>query len=99
MHAPREAHAHAPGLPRDAGEDADTRMAKAAQKRGVHLTSVSRPLRPEDFADFEYMVGMDPKNMDAMQVRTGVVQRAHEIRGVCECASAPRGTPFAVLGK
>ena len=44
-------------------------MRKTAKKRGVHLTSVSRPLKPQDFRDFQYIVGMDPKNMDAMQVR------------------------------
>jgi hypothetical protein len=31
------------------GDDADPRMKEVASKRGVQLTSISRPLRPEDF--------------------------------------------------
>ena len=31
------------------GDDADPRMKEVASKRGVQLTSISRPLKPEDF--------------------------------------------------
>ena len=44
-------------------------MTQAAKKRGVHLSSKSRPLKPEDLSKFEYIVGMDPKNLTAMTVR------------------------------
>ena len=44
-------------------------MTAAASKRGVILTSKSRPLRPEDLSTFDYIIGMDPKNLDAMRVR------------------------------
>eukprot|EP00892_Ulva_mutabilis_P011207 jgi/Ulvmu1/8459/UM043_0039.1 len=50
------------------GEDADPRMTKAASARGVKLTSKSRPLRPADLEEFDYIVGMDPKNILAMKV-------------------------------
>lgn len=43
-------------------------MTQAASRRGVKLTSKSRPLRPQDLSEFEYIVGMDPKNLKAMQV-------------------------------
>ena len=52
-----------------AGEDADARMTAAARKRGVILTSQSRPLRPADLERFDFIVGMDPKNLTAMRVR------------------------------
>lgn len=37
-------------------------MAAAAEKRDIHLTSKSRPLEPEDFAKFDYIIGMDYEN-------------------------------------
>jgi hypothetical protein len=53
-----------------AGDNADARMAQAAKKRGINLTSKSRPLRPQDLQRFDFIVGMDPMNLKAMQVRT-----------------------------
>ena len=44
-------------------------MTQAASKRGVKLTSKSRPLRPQDLSEYQYIVGMDPKNLAAMEVR------------------------------
>lgn len=44
------------------GHDADERMAAAAEKRDIHLTSKSRPLEPEDFSKFDYIIGMDYEN-------------------------------------
>jgi protein-tyrosine phosphatase len=43
-------------------------MTAAAIKRGVRLTSRSRPLRPEDFRRFQYVVGMDANNIRAILV-------------------------------
>lgn len=42
-------------------------MTAAAKQRGVILTSQSRPLRADDFSQFDYIIGMDPKNLRAMQ--------------------------------
>lgn len=44
------------------GHDADERMAAAAKKRDIHLTSKSRPLEPEDFDKFDFIIGMDYDN-------------------------------------
>lgn len=44
------------------GDDADERMTAAAKKRDIHLTSKSRPLQPEDFQKFDYIIGMDYEN-------------------------------------
>ncbi len=49
------------------GDDADERMTAAAQKRDVHLTSKSRPLEPEDFQKFDFIVGMDDENIKAIK--------------------------------
>ncbi|KIZ03283.1 protein-tyrosine phosphatase [Monoraphidium neglectum] len=48
------------------GDESDPRMTAAAIKRGVRLTSRSRPLRPEDFRRFQYVVGMDANNIRAI---------------------------------
>lgn len=46
------------------GEPADPRMKIHAKKRGIELTSVSRPVNPEtDFDYFDYIVAMDNDNL------------------------------------
>ena len=40
------------------GHESDRRMKAAAAKRGVCLTSLSRPLWPEDLHTFDYILGM-----------------------------------------
>ena len=54
------------------GDAADPRMTAAASKRGVRLTSRSRPLQPADFKRFKYIVGMDANNMRAILVRSAL---------------------------
>ena len=50
-----------------AGEPADRRMQEHAIKRNYDLTSISRQIIPEDFKDFDYVVGMDDDNMKNMK--------------------------------
>lgn len=50
-----------------AGEPADARMQKHAQKRNILLTSISRQIRSSDFEDFDYVIGMDDENMFNMK--------------------------------
>ncbi|KAF8060065.1 Zeaxanthin epoxidase [Scenedesmus sp. PABB004] len=45
------------------GDESDPRMKATAAKRGVVLTSTSRPLRPADLARFDHIVGMDARNV------------------------------------
>ena len=45
------------------GEPADTRMRRHAIKRGYVLDSISRPIRPWDFQDFDLIIGMDDRNV------------------------------------
>ncbi|XP_024528228.1 uncharacterized protein LOC9631047 [Selaginella moellendorffii] len=44
------------------GDPADARMKAAAIKRGVLLTSISRPIKPSDFDEFDLILAMDKKN-------------------------------------
>eukprot|EP00249_Psilotum_nudum_P019815 c27432_g1_i1 orf=295-876(-) len=46
------------------GEPADARMRAAAIKRGIKLTSISRPIRPTDFEDFDLILVMDNQNKE-----------------------------------
>lgn len=50
------------------GEPADSRMKSHAKKRGIELTSVSRPVNPEtDFDEFDYIVAMDWNNLNDLK--------------------------------
>lgn len=44
------------------GNQADPRMRAASKKRGIEITSVSRPIRPSDFRDFDVILAMDKQN-------------------------------------
>jgi protein-tyrosine phosphatase len=53
------------------GEPADFRMRQIAQKRGYHLTSISRPVDVHhDFDRFEYVIGMDRQNVRDLKAMT-----------------------------
>jgi len=42
-------------------------MTQVAQARGIRLTSRSRPLVPEDLANFDIILGMDESNVNAIR--------------------------------
>ena len=46
------------------GEKADRRMRKAASKRGINLTSLSRKITTGDFDNSDYIVVMDESNYE-----------------------------------
>eukprot|EP01026_Neomeris_dumetosa_P028276 TRINITY_DN22902_c0_g1_i14.p2 TRINITY_DN22902_c0_g1~~TRINITY_DN22902_c0_g1_i14.p2 ORF type:complete len:244 (-),score=19.70 TRINITY_DN22902_c0_g1_i14:200-931(-) len=46
------------------GDPSDPRMRQHATKRGLELTSRSRPLRREDLSKFDYILTMDPMNRE-----------------------------------
>lgn len=48
------------------GEPADARMRAAAATRGISVTSVSRPLTPDDLVTFDRVVTMDAANERAV---------------------------------
>ncbi|CAK9153834.1 unnamed protein product [Ilex paraguariensis] len=46
------------------GNEADPRMRAASKKRGVEITSISRPIKPSDFRDFDLILAMDKQNRE-----------------------------------
>ncbi|MQL76822.1 hypothetical protein Taro_009223 [Colocasia esculenta] len=46
------------------GNRADSRMIAAARRRGIEVTSISRPIRASDFRDFDLILAMDLQNKD-----------------------------------
>jgi len=45
------------------GERADSRMRAHAERRGIKLESLSRPITTNDFYDFDMIIGMDDNNI------------------------------------
>ncbi len=48
------------------GDLADPRMRACAARRGYTLLHRSRPVRSEDFEDFDLIIGMDDSNIDEL---------------------------------
>lgn len=50
-----------------AGQKADSRMRAHAERRGITLDSVSRPVTTEDFYRFDLIIGMDNYNISELK--------------------------------
>ncbi|MDR2968146.1 MAG: low molecular weight phosphotyrosine protein phosphatase [Tannerellaceae bacterium] len=50
-----------------AGEMADARMRTHAERRGITLDSISRPVVEEDFYRFDLIIGMDDYNISELK--------------------------------
>ncbi|XVF69129.1 hypothetical protein PTKIN_Ptkin11bG0055900 [Pterospermum kingtungense] len=46
------------------GNLADPRMRATSKRRGIEITSISRPIRPSDFRDFDLILAMDKQNRE-----------------------------------
>ncbi|KAK7341960.1 hypothetical protein VNO80_24901 [Phaseolus coccineus] len=46
------------------GNEADSRMRAASKRRGIQITSISRPIKPSDFTDFDLILAMDKQNRE-----------------------------------
>jgi len=51
------------------GELPDSRMRAHAIRRGYNLTHRSRPVRTEDFYNFDLIIGMDDRNIEDLKDR------------------------------
>lgn len=49
------------------GEPADGRMRAHAARRGYRLTHLSRPIKYDEFFDFDVIVGMDDRNISKLR--------------------------------
>lgn len=46
------------------GNEADPRMRAASKRRGIAITSISRPIQPSDFVKFDLILAMDKQNRE-----------------------------------
>ena len=63
------------------GERADARMRSVASTRGYNVTSISRPVTYDDFDKFDWIIGMDDNNVEAL-LDKAVTQEQKE-KGKC----------------
>lgn len=68
------------------GEPADIRMQAEAKKRGIQLTSISRPVVYDDFERFDFIVGMDDANYDALCNMAPTLTSKEKIRKMTDYA-------------
>lgn len=43
-------------------------MRAASKRRGIDITSISRPIRPSDFKDFDLVLAMDEQNRGTVRI-------------------------------
>lgn len=73
------------------GELPDSRMRTHAQRRGYNLVHRSRPVRTEDFEEFDLLIGMDDRNIAGLQDLAPSVEAArkiHRMTDYCRLISA-----------
>ena len=61
------------------GEMADPRMRLHAKRRGYDITHLSRPVKQQDFYDFDLIVGMDASNIDRLHCLCPTVEDESKI--------------------
>lgn len=66
------------------GELPDPRMRKHAAGRGYALLSRSRPVKTEDFFDFDFIIGMDDRNMDFLRKKAPDAESLRKIYKMTE---------------
>ena len=66
------------------GEQADPRMRAHAIRRGYVLDSISRPVRTEDFFDFDLIIGMDNRNIDDLKRKAPDLESVEKIHQMTE---------------
>lgn len=62
------------------GELPDRRMREVAKQRGYELTSRSRPVQTSDYWDFDYLIGMDDSNIQALYDRAPTLEDSRKIQ-------------------
>ncbi len=67
------------------GKGPDQRMIRAAQARGIVMTGQSRPVVPEDFLHFDFILAMDKSNLaDLQQIRDRVEAPTATLQLFCD---------------
>ena len=66
------------------GQLPDERMRIHARRRGLELTHRCRQVTPEDFNDFDLIIGMDASNLTNLRRIAPSVEAARKIHGMAE---------------
>ena len=66
------------------GELPDSRMRMHAARRGYELVHRSRPVTTDDFFDFDWIIGMDDRNIQDLKEKTPDVASEQKIRRMVE---------------
>ncbi|HOI26215.1 MAG TPA: low molecular weight protein-tyrosine-phosphatase [Paludibacteraceae bacterium] len=66
------------------GDKADARMRAHAERRGYDLTSISRPVKFDDFEKFDLIIGMDDSNVDDLMDRAVTLEHQKKIHKMTE---------------
>ena len=66
------------------GELPDNRMRAHAAKRGYKLTHLSRPVKSDDFKEFDLIIGMDDENIKGLNRIASTNQEKHKIHKMTE---------------
>ncbi|WP_294609589.1 low molecular weight protein-tyrosine-phosphatase [uncultured Bacteroides sp.] len=66
------------------GELPDSRMRAHAVRRGYDLIHRSRPVRTEDFYDFDLIIGMDDRNIEDLKERAPSPEELKKIHRMTE---------------
>ena len=61
-------------------QKADKRMRYAAALRGYDVDHISRPIKYQDFEDFDLIIGMDLGNVEALIGRAPTAEAADKVR-------------------
>ena len=84
-----------------AGELPDSRMRAHAARRGYNLTHLSRPVRTEDFYNFDLIIGMDDRNIDDLKDRapsTAEWSKIHRMTEYCTKFTHADHVPYPYYG-
>lgn len=68
------------------GEEADSRMTSHAAKRGYRITSISRKIKRADFEQFDYIIGMDDRNISMLNALAKSKQELGKISKITDFA-------------
>ena len=71
------------------GEPADPLMRAHAARRGYIVDSISRPIRTNDFFDFDLILGMDAANIEDLREMAPSLDVLPKIRLVTDYSSLP----------
>lgn len=66
------------------GELPDSRMRAHAARRGYNLVHRSRPVRIEDFYNFDLIIGMDDRNIEELKDRAPSIAECNKIHRMTE---------------